>query len=252
MCTLHTHIFELRSFVVNTLVHAVSFTLSVASRRTPWNILSATLMRGKCSPWIRNVRNAVEHALARRGKEVSRENDVEAAQFYDSSEADAVDMEMDPTDRWDSEYNEPAISFDNEGIQHDALMQRDMQPRRTTKTTALRKKQKSPRADRPKKWTRNSMLNSYIVRSSASWSWSNLRVVGSQKKKNGLSDLQWNGFEMILKKHQRGGKGSKTQHVLAARNGSANNIQESRRNLSSRNHISSVQARRMHLRNKRF
>ncbi|KAI9913868.1 hypothetical protein PsorP6_006651 [Peronosclerospora sorghi] len=267
MCTLHTQICELRSFVVKTLVHAgedvMNKIISIlhAKRGEPPDALEHFECNfdawqsklNECSPWLRNVQNAVEHALARRGKEVSRENDVEAAQFSDSSEADAVDMEMDPTDRWNSEYNEPAIySFDDEGIQHDALMQRDMQSLRTTKPTALRKKQKSPRTDRPKKWTRNSTLDSYIVRSSASWSWSNLRVVGSQKKKHRLSDSQWNWFEMIRKKHQRGGKGSKTQHVLAARSGTANNMQESRPNLSSRDDSLSVQARRMHLRNKRF
>ncbi|KAI9918703.1 hypothetical protein PsorP6_011825 [Peronosclerospora sorghi] len=117
MCTLHTQICELRSFVVKTLVHAGEYLINKiisilqAKRDEPpdalenfecnFDALQSKL--NECSPSIRNVQNAVERELARRGKEVSRENDVEAAQFSDRIEADAVDMEMDPTDRWDSE-----------------------------------------------------------------------------------------------------------------------------------------------------
>ncbi|KAG4048035.1 hypothetical protein PC123_g16639 [Phytophthora cactorum] len=271
---LHRKVFDLEQvFLKKTLVNAGEDVMDTISRKldshgkapAAFEQLDHGIGNWKeelkgCSQWVRNVRDAVKDAFARRNAQIpvaQAEYSSDSSYSVDNYDADDLPIETADvdaaSDNIDFSFDYEVESGSNTGNQKWQLDRvSKVVPRQPTVTKAAKQSHwKTP--------ARSTTLDDYFSHQGPSNSFkSNFRLIGRQKKIL-PSDPRWDWVNIARKKQQRVGSGIRDRSTgssaldFSNRHGSVHAVHEVRSaNVSSRDDSISVQAQRMHLRDKRF
>ncbi|KAG2865425.1 hypothetical protein PC119_g8679 [Phytophthora cactorum] len=271
---LHRKVFDLEQvFLKKTLVNAGEDVMDTISRKldshgkapAAFEQLDHGIGNWKeelkgCSQWVRNVRDAVKDAFARRNAQIPvAQAEYSSDSSYSVDNYDADDLPIETADV-DAASDNIDFSFDYEVESGSNTGNQKWQLDRVSKVVS--RQPTVTKAAKQSHWktpARSTTLDDYFSHQGPSNSFkSNFRLIGRQKKIL-PSDPRWDWVNIARKKQQRVGSGIRDRSTgssaldFSNRHGSVHAVHEVRSaNVSSRDDSISVQAQRMHLRDKRF
>ncbi|KAG3241832.1 hypothetical protein PI124_g13305 [Phytophthora idaei] len=271
---LHRKVFDLEQvFLKKTLVNAGEDVMDTISRKldshgkapAAFEQLDHGIGNWKeelkgCSQWVRNVRDAVKDAFARRNAQIPvAQAEYSSDSSYSVDDYDADDLPIETADV-DAASDNIDFSFDYEVESGSNTGNQKWQLDRVSKVVSRQPTvTKAAKQSHRKTPARSTTLDDYFSHQGPSNSFkSNFRLIGRQKKIL-PSDPRWDWVNIARKKQQRVGSGIRDRSTgssaldFSNRQGSVRAVHEVRSaNVSSRDDSISVQAQRMHLRDKRF